>query len=209
MDQSHGLLSQIGGATLDLDVYANKGALYADIGNDSLAIEYYKKHLVKVTQSASIPEIARVCSNLGVLHSRIGNIDQALAYYKRAKSITDTLAADNLQLEPSLNLGALYLEHLDEIGLAEDNYREAIRSSEAVGDLSTLCLAQIGLGQVYFKKKEYGLADSLIQTGYSLGDSLNQADAIEIGLKALVDLYDEKERIQERPSSIKIGSSNT
>lgn len=195
-DQSQELLSQIGGATLDLDVYANKGALYADIGNNSLAIEYYKKHLVKVTQSASIPEIARVCSNLGVLYSRIGNIDQALAYYKRAKSITDTLLADNLQLEVSLNLGALYLEHLDEIGLAEDNYREAIRSSKAVGDLSTLCLAQIGLGQVYLKKEEYDLADSLIQTGYSLGDSLNQADAIELGLKALVDLYDEKEEFK-------------
>ena len=62
--------------------YNNIGNIYNDLGNNSLALQYYEKalHIQIKTYGDNHPDVARSYNNIGNVYNDLGNNSLALQY---------------------------------------------------------------------------------------------------------------------------------
>ena len=92
-DEEGFVLRHEGDAT-GFELYANMAGMYADIGNYSVAMEYYNAAL------SMQPGAALVVNNLGYMHELMGNLDLAAQHYRRALELL--LPERHYQIEVNL-----------------------------------------------------------------------------------------------------------
>ena len=92
-DEEGFVLRHEGDAT-GFELYANMAGMYADIGNYSIAMEYYDAAL------SMQPRAALVVNNLGYMHELMGNLDLAAQHYRRALELL--LPERHYQIEVNL-----------------------------------------------------------------------------------------------------------
>ncbi len=135
----------------------NLGALHADIGNNSKALEFFEKGLKISKLNGDKVTIEMCVSNIGGIYYILGNYDKALEYFNQGKVIEKELG-NKVGYATSLNLISRVLIEKGQIEAAEDNIKEAITIFEKEDEEYGILEGYFILGESCLLKKEYNKA---------------------------------------------------
>lgn len=130
------------------------GALNSDVGNSSLALNYFEKGL-KISKEIEDKETMEMCvSNIGGIYYTLGNYDRALEYYQKGKTLEKEMG-DLVGYASSLNLISRVLVDKGEIENARININEAIEIFKEQDEEYGILEAYFILGDIYTLKKDF------------------------------------------------------
>jgi len=145
----------------------NVGACYKNVGEYDKAIEYYQESLSIQEEIGNILNMARSRANIGNIYFYFGlDFDKALENYNTALELFRQYAEQYSDNEEDfalgrsgmasiyLNIGKVYKE-INNMGLAIDNYRKALRIAREMDDKLGIANAQNEMGLVYLEGGSY------------------------------------------------------
>jgi len=146
----------------------NVGVIYKNTGEYDKAIEYYQENLRIQEELGHILNMARSRANIGTVYYYFGiDYNKALEYYNTSlelfRQYTEEYSDDEegAVLEGRsgmagiyLNIGLVYKE-LNNMGLAIDNYRKALRIFREIDDKPGIANTQNQIGLVYLEGGSY------------------------------------------------------
>lgn len=145
----------------------NVGVIYKNAGEYDKAIEYYQENLRIQEELGSILNMARSRANIGNVYFYFGiDYNKALEYYNASLELFRQFAEENAPDEEDvlhgrsgmatiyLNIGMVYKE-INNMGLAIDNYRKALRIFREMDDKLGIANTQNQMGLVYLEGGSY------------------------------------------------------
>lgn len=136
--------------------YANyvMGTLLMDRGSYDSALTNFKKALVIMSIEGSSKDLENIYNNIGITYKRLGNLDSSNYHYNQAITfITDLYGKGRL----FINIGSNYIAQglLDSAAI---NQLKAIDIFEQIEEPKALTIAYLNLGNIHYKKEDYGWA---------------------------------------------------
>lgn len=145
----------------------NVGVIYKNTGEYDKAIEYYQENLRIQEELGSILNMARSRANIGTIYYYFGiDYNKALEYYNASLELFRQFTEENAEYEEDvlmgrsgmasiyLNMGMVYKE-INNLGLAIDNYRKALRIFRELDDKLGIANTQNQMGLVYLEGGSY------------------------------------------------------
>jgi tetratricopeptide (TPR) repeat protein len=126
------------------------GMVYSDLGDNSLALEYYQQALVLSIRRAVEDRggEATTLNNIGSVYSDLGENGKALEYYEQALSIRRAVGDRGSEASTLSNIGHVYSD-LGEPDKALEYYEQALSIRRAVEDRGGEASTLSNIGRVY------------------------------------------------------------
>jgi serine phosphatase RsbU (regulator of sigma subunit)/Tfp pilus assembly protein PilF len=148
-------------------LFNNVGVIYKNTGEYDKAIEYYQENLRIQEELGSILNMALSRANIGNVYYYFGlDYDKALEYYNTSLELfrqyieeysddeEEALEGKSGMASIYLNIGMVYKE-INNMGLAIDNYRKALRIFREIDDIPGVANTQNQMGLVYLEGGSY------------------------------------------------------
>ena len=157
-----------GNAAYRTKAYYYMGRVNQDLGNSSLAQQYYLKALESGKSSGNHRQLALIHSNLGMLYTYQDVYDEALLQMKESARLF-IQSGDSVNNAYILrNIGRTY-HVMDSIDLAISYYQQALAAIDSTGRTSVLT----ELGDVLISKKSYTQAETYLREALQSSSSAN------------------------------------
>lgn len=140
----------------ELYIYAkaetNLGRIFADKGNNVLAINHYQNALEKAEELGDKKLIAPILKNIGILYVSWKNFEKAIHYYNKAEILAEELGDNELVADCQNNKGIVY-EQREEYEKAIRAYKNALNvySEKNIPDKISMTLSNLAIVYKYLK----------------------------------------------------------
>jgi len=140
----------------ELYIYAkaetNLGRIFADRGNNVLAIKHYQNALDKAEGLNDKELIAPILKNIGILYVSWKNFDKAIQYYNKAEILAKELGNNELVADCQNNKGIVY-EQREEYEKAIQAYKNALAvyTEKNIPDKISMTLSNLAIVYKYLK----------------------------------------------------------
>jgi tetratricopeptide (TPR) repeat protein/transcriptional regulator with XRE-family HTH domain len=163
-------------------VYNNMGLVYSNLGNYSLAMEFYQKALGgKEKAGAKDSSLADTYCNIGGLYFGFGDFDQALTWLQKGLEIDERLGNEERLCASHNNIGMVHQAHgaYDE---ALAWFQKGLALAEKLGDQAKMALGYNNIGMVHQARGAYDEALAWFQKGLALAEKIGDQSKID-GIK--------------------------
>lgn len=168
--------------------YHNLGVLYADKGNNELALEYYGKSLRIQRILNNQKAMSHLYDNMGLIYRRQQDYDKALEYHNLSLKIKKD-ANDSIGIAYSYeNIGLIFSEQ-GKYDKALIHYYNSLRLKEALNDKYGIANSHGNIGVIYLKIKSYDQAQVNLERALSLFQEIGNKTGIAECQLYLSDLY--------------------
>jgi tetratricopeptide (TPR) repeat protein len=155
----------------------------ADLGEETLAVEYYQQSLLIAQETIDRFLEGRLLGNIGLIYTELNEFEKAIQYYRQSLDISREI--DDKQGE-SITLGNWGLNHdkLGEVVQAIERYQQAKETAHVVGDLKNEGLWLNNLGNIYRRLGNLDLAiecfEQAAKAAHELSDPKNEINRLRI-----------------------------
>ncbi|SJZ47971.1 tetratricopeptide repeat protein [Sediminibacterium ginsengisoli] len=179
---------------------ANIGFIHKDLGNYEKATDYFLQALRVFEQMNDEPRTADVYNYLGTVAIMTKRFDKAIDYSKQALRIQDKLSLPNKGIS-LISLGTAYAEKQDfETALA---YLLRARTHYTpLNDKRQLLHITTNLAEVYFRKKEFGLAEKHYLEALQLAGNIGNRRSVSTYYLGLAQAYIEQQKFTAARTAI-------
>ncbi|TVZ56952.1 tetratricopeptide repeat protein [Lutibacter sp. Hel_I_33_5] len=128
-------------------------------------------------------------NQLGNIFYTDGNLEKATYHFERTLQFSKEKKDIRRQVLSLVNLGAIYLD-TNQLNKAEKSYKEALDIMNSIeATLAEKAVVYIGLGDTYYKKKQYNKAISFTNKGLEQAKSQKQTEFERDANKVLAKIY--------------------
>ncbi|KPK85054.1 MAG: hypothetical protein AMS27_08440 [Bacteroides sp. SM23_62_1] len=179
----------------------NVGVIYKNAGEYDKAIEYYQENLRIQEETGNILNMARGRANIGNVYFYFGlDYNKALEYYNTSLELFRQFTEENAEYEQDvlqgrsgmatiyLNIGMVYKE-INNMGLAIDNYRKALRIFREIDDKQGIANTQNQMGLVYLEGGSYEDALTASMNALNLYREIGNRKEVAATLKNVGNIY--------------------
>jgi len=190
--------------------YNNIGNIYADQGNNPLALENYQRSLAIAEKIHDRSNIAHVNKNIGALYISWQRLNEAIDYYKRSEQIALELGDDRLLADCYNNEGTVY-EQQQQYDKALAIYKKAHTYYEKLKQPEGVAMSLSNIAIVYKYQKNYPAALSYNKQALEIAAGIDDKWTMAATLNNIGNLYgelgDRKQAIAYCDSSITLARS--
>jgi signal transduction histidine kinase len=151
------------------------GALYADLGDNSVALDYLLQALNEAEEAGDFDVMAVVLHSIGVLYGEAGDFQQSKEYLERSLALFREIGQPVRQVEVMRNLGAIYLAE-GMLGEALDCEVRALMVYDLLKDRRRQSAAMITIGRIQERQSDPASALSYYRRAAELLDGLDETD---------------------------------
>lgn len=171
------------------------GSLYDVMDNHEKSLEFNARSLKLYDSLNKKPQMAKALGNIGNAHLGMGNSDLAEASYLESLALK-LESGDSIGVAPSYNNLAKVYEYRKEYAKAEDFLDKAIEIYKTHGD-PRLLISYYNLGNLARLSNKNDQALAYYSDALSMADSLKNIKNHSYILKALAEVYSEKDQLDE------------
>lgn len=142
------IINKSGNVIMEAVIINNLGAIYQNIGEDNLSINYYHRALAIYDSIHDEYRAAQSCSNLVGAYNAIGDTLNARKYCKKAFDILAN-SKDTTVLLSLLGNQSVFYDIIGEADSMVQNYILLLKYSKKLGNKNVYCKALSGLGVAY------------------------------------------------------------
>ncbi|MFN8361540.1 MAG: adenylate/guanylate cyclase domain-containing protein [Candidatus Kapaibacterium sp.] len=129
----------------------NIGLIYNTKGNYVDALQTWQQALDVFEANSIKVGVSNMLNNIGSIYFNKSDETKALDYYLRSLTIAEEIK-DTLRIATALiNIGALYGNKKATYSTAIDYYRQALPFSKATGNLESVGICMMNIGEIFFK----------------------------------------------------------
>ncbi len=139
-------------------LYSNMGILYAELGNMSRAIMFFRLSKNIDEELGNKRGAAQDYTNLGIAHRRKGDLQRAISYFRKAMKIYEEIGAMDSLAVGHYNLGNALIDFGD-VQAAKQELNSALELFEEIKDSLGICYVHLSLGELHtdMDNKDAGL----------------------------------------------------
>ena len=168
--------------------YHNIGALYADKGNNQLALENYNKCFKLYQLYNNKTGLANVYGNMGLIYRRQKKYDKALEFHNKSLKIKKLLN-DSIGIAYSYgNIGLVYSEQ-GKYDKALIHFYNSLRLKESLNDKYGMANSYGNIGVIYFEIESYDQAQVNLERSLMLFEKTGNKTGIAESLLYLGEIY--------------------
>lgn len=179
-----------GNEQLIIRANTNLGNIYADKGNNPLALQYYNKALKLAESAKDTKNTAYIQKNIGTLYVSWKQFDNALDYYHRAQKTARIIQDEILVADCYNNIGIIY-EQQEKLDKALDVYDKALVIYEKAGLKEGIAMTESNLAIVYKLQKKYELSLEHNKKALQVSEEINDKWSTASILNNIGNLYRE------------------
>lgn len=187
--------------------YNNIGNVYADKGNNPLALESYQRSLAIAERVHDRVNTAHINKNIGALYISWQRLDEAIGYYKRSEQIALELGDDRLLADCYNNEGTVY-EQQQQYDKALTLYEKARTYYEKLQQPEGVAMSLSNIAIVYKYQKNYAAALSYNKQALKIATGIDDKWTMAATLNNIGNLYgelgDRKQAIAYCDNSIRL-----
>lgn len=116
---------------LEIDVYNNIGAIYADLNDNVRAIKYFNEGYNIAVKLNDIRSMGMLLNNIGFVHSNLGNYEDSTKYFGMAINLANKIGSGKILWEANLELARAY-EKQEKYYKALEKYEDSITQIEYI-----------------------------------------------------------------------------
>ncbi|HAM99978.1 MAG TPA: hypothetical protein DCQ26_15365 [Marinilabiliales bacterium] len=168
--------------------FHNLGVLYADKGNNELALEYYGKSL-RIQRIMNNPKaMAHLYDNMGLIYRRQQDFEKALEYHNQSLKLKKDLN-DTIGIAYSYeNIGLIFSEQ-GKFDKALIHYYNSLRLKESLNDKYGMANSFGNIGVIYLKIESYDQSQVNLERALMLFQEIGNKTGIAECQLYLSDIY--------------------
>jgi tetratricopeptide (TPR) repeat protein len=154
------------------NIKLNIGMVYADIDEDSLALQQFHEAINGFSQLNLDDRIATAYTKLGTLQMESGRLDKAHTNITNALNIHTRIDYKYGMSEAHNRLGRIYLEQGD-LEQADYHLRQSLTIGRRIDDKDGMVSNLLQFGRMFSLQKDYEMADMHFKLALSRADQMN------------------------------------
>ncbi|MDP4844129.1 MAG: tetratricopeptide repeat protein, partial [Salibacteraceae bacterium] len=183
-DRSLELMSEIGDRKGMAGSHNNKGAVYTQQGDYSLAIEEYLSSLRILEEIGDVQGVGRSYNNIGLVYYLQGNYPEAKGYYARALNILEGTKDENLIADILNNMGIIAFED-GEYDESLDYHMRSLNNRERTGNQRGTASSFTNIGDVYAAQEAFAKALEFQKKAYDIQNELGDKAGMLSSLRGI------------------------
>jgi serine phosphatase RsbU (regulator of sigma subunit)/Tfp pilus assembly protein PilF len=148
------------------------GAMYADQGDTTQALENYKKVLLIAHQLNDKQDLAHAYQFIGDLYTKLHNVPKAMESYQKTIAIYKELNDERRLCNTYANIGAMYKENKDYVNSLK-NYQKSLSMAEELKMEESVKELLDCIGMVYLRLGDAEKAQEYVQRALKMAESMN------------------------------------
>lgn len=169
-------------------IYNNIGMIYLNTGENDKALEAFNNMRSRIDPVKSPMLFAFANTNAGTTYFRLGKLDSALSCFNRSTAVALQQQLTQILCYNYANTGAVY-DKMKRYEEAIQEFRKAKTLADSTGDISSLCLSQVGLAEANFFLGRNQVAEQYCKEALKTGQQIRSAQFQQEAWMILSDIY--------------------
>ncbi len=176
--------------------YVNIGSLYAELGKNEEALDFYNK-AIEVLKITNNQEQLCVCMiSIGDIYESQGNFNDAINKYTKGLTIAECIKNKVYECNALTSLGKAY-QNIREFTKAEDSHLQSLKIAELLGDKLSKTECLTNLGTLYLVKEDADRSIKFHTEALKLSKVINSKYYESKNYLSISDCYESKNMLRE------------